>query len=315
MRIGLVGAGRWGKRYIETLKHVPGVQLAHLASGNPESIKLVPKGCRVTPNWREVAANRVLDGVILATPPATHAEMALAVIGAGVPVLIEKPMALSLQDAHAIVDAAENRGVLAMIGHTHLYSNAFRALKQKGNSLGSLRHTRSAGGSWGPFRPDAPMLWDWGPHDIAMCLDLFGSHPRRVHATLTGIATAPQRNGEAIAITLDFERGARSEIHVSNIERQKRRVFEATYASGKLIYDDLAENKLVYYANSASAEPIAIDKSLPLGNLVAAFCRAIEKGEGSNPSLLLGLKVIEILAACELALNRAEHGDSEVLGR
>lgn len=126
MRIGLVGAGRWGKRYIETLKHVLGVQLAHLASGNPESKQLVQAGCRVTPNSRKVVEDRALGGVILATPPATHPEMALAAIRAGVPVLIEKPMALSLQDARAVVGEAESRGVLAMVGHTHLYSNAFR---------------------------------------------------------------------------------------------------------------------------------------------------------------------------------------------
>ena len=315
MRIGLVGAGRWGRRYIETLRHLPGVQLVHLASGNPESSKLVPSECQVTPIWREVAENRALDGVILATPPATHAEMALAAINAGVPVLIEKPMTLSLHDACDIVDAAETRGVLAMVGHTHLYSNAFRALKQKGNSLGSLRHTQSAGGSWGPFRPDTPVLWDWGPHDIAMCLDLFGSFPRHVHATLNGVEATPQGTGEAIAITLDFEGGARSEIHVSNIECRKQRVFEAIYADGKLIYDDLAENKLVYYAVSGPAGAVPIDKTMPLDNLVEAFCGAIGKREGSSPSLRLGLKVIEILAACELALNRGRYGDSGVLGR
>ena len=174
MRIGRLGAGCLGKRYIEPLKHMAGVQLEHLASGSPESNGLVPAGCRVTLDWREVSENRVRDRVILALRPATHAEIALAAISAGVPVLIEKPMTLSLQDAHAIVDAAESRGVRTMVEHPHLYRSAFCVLKQKRSSLGSLRCTQSAGGNWGPFRPDVPMLWEWGPHDIVMCLDLFG---------------------------------------------------------------------------------------------------------------------------------------------
>src|SRR5258707_8191485 len=238
MRIGLIGAGRWGKRYIEALARVPDVRLAQLASTNPESRKLVPEECLVTPRWREVAESRELDGVILATPPAMHLEMALAAIHSGIPVLVEKPMTLSLVDARSLVDAAATHGVLTMVGHTHLFSAAFRELKRKGNALGQLLHTRSAGGNWGPFRLDAGTLWDWGPHDIAMCLDLFGGFPRAIRATCTGKVTQPLGIGEAIAITLDFGRGAYADIHLSNIERQKRRSFEATYVGGTVVYDD-----------------------------------------------------------------------------
>src|SRR3990172_2252392 len=112
MRIGLIGAGRWGRRYIETLAYIPSVRLAHLASTNPESRKLAPEECLVTPRWREVAENRDLDGVILATPPAMHLEMALTAIRAGIAVLVEKPMTLSLIDARTLVDAAATHDVL-----------------------------------------------------------------------------------------------------------------------------------------------------------------------------------------------------------
>ena len=258
----------------------------------------------MTPQWHEVAENRDLDGLILATPPATHFELAYTAIRTGIPVLVEKPLTLSVVDARRLVDAAAAHGVLTMVGHTHLFSSAFRELKQKGGGLGPLQHVRSAGGNWGPFRLDAPMLWDWGPHDIAMCLDLFDSYPRRIQATRTRAVNQPQANGEAVAVTLDFENGTCAEIHVSNIERQKQRVFEAVYADGTLVYDDLAEHKLVYRAGSGvAAEPVPIDRSLPLTNLLVEFCSAIEVGKHSSPSLLLGLKVIEILAACQKDLD------------
>lgn len=310
MRIGLIGAGRWGTRYIETLKHIPGVRLTHLASTNFDSRKLVPEECLVTPYWRDVAENRDLDGVILATPPAMHFEMALAAIRAGIPVLVEKPMTLSLVDARALVDAATTHDVLTMVGHTHLFSAAFRELKRKGNALGQLMHTSSAGGNWGPFRPDTPMLWDWGPHDIAMCLDLFGGFPSEIRATHTGEVKQLHGNGEAVAITLDFEKGASAEIHLSNIERQKRRLFEATYAGGTLVYDDLALNKLVFHAASgAESAPVVVDKSLPLANLVAEFCRSIGQAEHLSPSLGLGLNVIEVLSSCQATLDRAKESN------
>jgi predicted dehydrogenase len=256
----------------------------------------------VTANWREVTSDRSIDGIILATPPSTHCEMALAAIEAGTPVLVEKPMTLSLQEAHAIAGAATAHGVLTMIGHTHLFSSAFRNLKRVGESLGPLRDICSAAGNWGPFRPDTPMLWDWGPHDIAMCIDLFGRPPTTVDVVRIGT----EGEGEAIAIALEFEPKGRAEIKVSNIEPRKQRVFEATFACGTLVYDDLSDDKLVLRRRTDGvAESIPIDSSLPLTNVAAEFCPAIETGQTSSPSLQLGLQVVEVLTACQIQLDHA----------
>jgi predicted dehydrogenase len=304
MQIGLIGAGRWGKRYIETLSHMPGINLANLASGNPESVSLISSICKVTPHWHALLEDATLDGVIIATPPETHFEIALGAIYAGIPVLVEKPMTVSLPDARNLVKEAIDRGVLTMVGHTHLFSAAFRELKRKGQSLGRLKKIRSAGGSWGPFRPDTPPLWDWGPHDIAMSIELAGSYPLHIEAKQTGSIPQPKGTGEAITIILGFESGTCAEIHISNIQRHKQRVFEASYEGGSLIYDDLADNKLVFQCSSKSMpERIVIDKSLPLTNLVAEFCRAISEDQRSNQSLQLGLQVVEVLAECQISLN------------
>jgi predicted dehydrogenase len=304
MQIGLIGAGRWGKRYIATLSQMSGINLVHLASSNPESVTLVPSGCKVSPHWRDLLEDTGLDGVIIVTPPETHLEIALGAIYAGIPVLIEKPITLSLPDARTLVKEATACGVLTMVGHTHLFSAAFRELKTKGLSLGRLKNVHSAGGSWGPFRPDTPPLWDWAPHDIAMSIELAGSYPLHIEAKRTGWMQQPKGTGEAVNIILGFESGACAEIHISNIQRYKQRVFEASYEGGTLIYDDLADSKLVFKCSSESIpEPVAIDKSLPLNNLVAEFCRAIGEGQRSNLSLQLGLQVVEVLDECQMCIN------------
>ena len=311
MQIGLIGAGRWGKRYIETLGRMSGINLAHLASGNPNSASLVPSDCKVTPYWRDLLEDSGLDGIIIAAPPETHLEMAIGAIHAGIPVLVEKPMTLSLPDARNLVKEATDRGILTMVGHTHLFSAAFRELKIKGRSLGRLKNIRSAGGGWGPFRLNTPPLWDWAPHDIAMAIDLLESYPVHIKAKRTGWIQQPQGIGEAVTIILGFESGACAEIHISNIQKHKQRVFEAAYEGGSLIYDDLADNKLVFYSSSGLVpEPVAIDWSLPLTNLVTEFCRAIGEGRRFDRSLQLGLQVIEVLAECQTALNVADDNKS-----
>lgn len=303
MRLGLIGAGRWGKRYISTIAKMQGVTLAQVASTNPESHMLVPQGCQVTPNWTDVAESKSLNGVIIATPPALHSQMAATAIKSGVPVLIEKPMTLSIAEAREIARSSIEYGVLAMVGHTHLFSNAFSELKRQGLNLGPLLGTKSEGGNWGPFRPDTPMLWDWGPHDISMCLALFESYPRSILAHRIGIKEQNEIDGETVEIQLYFGSDARASIRVSNINTEKIRRFEAQYLRGTLIYDDVAKEKLVFRDSTGAEKVISIGSSMPLDNVVMEFCSMISRGSISHSSLSTGLQVVEILTKCQELLD------------
>lgn len=310
--LGLIGAGRWGRRYISTLAALPDVRLARLASANPESARLVPATCGITDNWREVAGDSSLAGVIIATPPSLHAEMAEVAMAAGVPVLIEKPMTLSLSEARHLVSAASRYGCPVLVGHTHLFSAAYRMLKERGRELGPLLSISAHAGNHGPFRPDTPMLWDWAPHDFAMCLDLIDGEPADVDVSKVGVAQLPGGLGEAHEIHLTFADGVVADIRVSNIDDDKSRYFEAKFKGGTLIYDDLAPHKLhLVKSGETTSTPVAIDDSLPLSNLVVDFCDAIRAKFSTHPSLDLGLRVVKLLDRCDRQLS-ATGGYSEL---
>ena len=66
LNLGLIGAGRWGKVYIRTIAGLEGIQLAHLASGNPDSKSLVGSDCKVSTDWQGLIANKSVSGVIIA---------------------------------------------------------------------------------------------------------------------------------------------------------------------------------------------------------------------------------------------------------
>lgn len=296
LKLGLIGAGRWGRCYIQTLKGMPRIKLDHLASSNTESASLIPKGCRITQDWRDVAGDQSLDGIIIATPPALHAQMAGMAIRVGIPVLIEKPMTLSLSEARRLVEVAEASSCLVFIGHTHLFSSAFRELKQSAAGLGRLKHIHSHGGNWGPYRPDTPMLWDWAPHDIAMCLKLVGTDPIEVNVKRTAITALPGGDGETVEMELVFPNGVQADIRVSNIDQEKSRYFEAQFDRGTLLYDDLSTDKLCIHASPEEMlTPVSLDSTMPLTNLVAEFCNYISSGYNQHESLNLGLRVIEVI--------------------
>ncbi len=303
-RLGLIGAGAWGRNYIDTIAAADGLELVRLATRTPARHALAPPGCRVDTDWRTVAEADDVDGVVVATPPRLHAEMASAAVGAGLPVLVEKPLTTDPREAEELLKKAERLGVLVMVDHVHLFSAAFRALKREAASMGRVVAIRSEAGRWGPFRSDTPVLWDWGPHDVAMCMDLLGRRPGFVAAKRkTPIGDGPE-GGEDISLALDFGGGLIAEIGLNNMRREKRRRFAVQLTDGRLVYDDTKTKKLVRFdgVRDFDSEPVGgtavpIDPEPPLTTAVRCFAEAARAGSTDLSSLRLGVAVTGILAA------------------
>lgn len=295
INLGLIGAGKWGRNYIRTIAGLDGVALTRLASRNPESSALVFPDCTLSEEWRDLIAAGDLDGVIIATPPTTHAEITLAAIGAGLPVLVEKPMTLSLAEAEAVAEAANTNNAIVLIDHIHLYSAAWEALKREAQALGTLKAVSTIAGNWGPFRPDTSMMWDYGAHDIAMCLDLVGRSPETAIANTIETREADDGKGESLALELGFG-DVTARITLSNLHSGKNRLFTATFESGELVYDDTTEDKLRLKVNPQdSGKTLALSSGTPLERAVHAFAAAIRHGKADTKGAVLGRDVVGVL--------------------
>jgi predicted dehydrogenase len=301
IRLGLIGAGRWGRRYIETLSGVPGLALTAVASRNPETPALSGPRCKVFADWRELLAAGGLDGLIVATPPALHAEMAAAALQAGLPVLVEKPLTMDLEQAKSLLALAQKKKGSVIVGHTHLFSAAYAALRAKAPELGRLLRLSTAGGNHGPFREGIGPLWDYAPHDVAFCLDLTGEKP--LSAAGQREASPPSGPGENLRLALGFREGVSAEIRVGNLFPEKRRLFEAGYEKGTLTIDDLKRDKLTFRPLSGPAQSVPLDEGEPLQRQLRAFSRSIESGSRDLSTLRLGVSVVEVLSACQRTLN------------
>ena len=299
LRLGLIGAGRWGRNYIKTIATLDGVRLAELASGNPESISLVPDGCRISSDWRSILDARRIDGLIVATPPALHAGMARAAVEAGLPVLVEKPLCMDLQEAIALRELVVARKGFVMVGHTHLFHPAFRKLKTLAPRYGAIRAIFGEAGNHGPFRVDTSVLWDWGSHDVAMCLDLLGTSPDHVAACRTESRMVAEGFGEVVDLELHFPENVKALIRVGNILPKKRR-FKVEMETATLVYDGLASDPLTLYRKPAFEFPeeVSIGPEMPLTRLLLDFTSAISQGRPDGTSLDLGVSVVEVLQRC-----------------
>ena len=303
IRLGLIGAGRWGRNYIKTIAALDGVRLTRLASRNPASRKLVGPECTISADWRHVVESGDLEGIIIATPPSLHAEMTIAAVAAGIPVLVEKPLTLGLAEAVTLREQVRTRKGWVMVDHTHLFHPAFEELKRQVAALGMIREIEAEAGNQGPYREDVPVLWDWGPHDVAMCLDLLGEPPREARGMREERAYRESAVAETIRLELEFSSGARARIRISNMMEKTRR-FSVRCEAGVLVYDDIARNKLMLHRDGKEG-PINVSAEPPLSRVVEAFVAGISAGNDTTGSLDLAVNVVAVLERCARTLATA----------
>lgn len=303
IRLGLIGAGRWGRNYIRTIAALDGVRLTRLASRNPASRELVGPECTISADWRHVVESGDLEGIIIATPPSLHAEMTIAAVAAGIPVLVEKPLTLGLAEAVTLREQVRTRKGRVMVDHTHLLHPAFEELKRQVAALGMIREIEAEAGNQGPYREDVPVLWDWGPHDVAMCLDLLSEPPREARAMREERANRGSAVAETIRLELEFSSGARARIRISNMMEKTRR-FSVRCEAGVLVYDDIARNKLMLHRDGNDG-PIKVSAEPPLSRVVKAFVAGISAGNDMTGSLDLAVNVVAVLERCARTLATA----------
>ena len=192
-------------------------------------------------------------------------------------------------------------------------------MKREAAKLGPVRRMESEAGNYGPFRKATPILWDWGTHDISMCLDLVGEAPSEVSAHCLEERETGEGPGAVFDLHLSFgdkdmdgnTGGVVAGIRIGNLLPGRRRRFCAAFDSGILVYDDLAADKLSFVPASPEAEirAIAVAPDLPLTCAVRAFADAITTDSVCHDSLRLGVAVVETLARCQQALEDYDRTD------
>lgn len=231
VRLGLVGAGAWGRNYLKTTSSSSDVQVScvcRATSAPVDGFAEIP----VTDDLGQLL--RSCDAVVVATPPVAHEAAVMRAIAAGKPVLLEKPAALSATAVDRMLTAADKHGVPLLVGHIHLFHSTFVALREVVSTWGGPKKVISTAGNLGPFR-DYPSLWDWGPHDVSMCLSLFGRGPDDVEAVRYDDGTG---RGVVDALTLGFG-DSQAILRFGNGMDARVRRFAVACPGGVACYEDV----------------------------------------------------------------------------
>lgn len=322
-RLGLIGVGRWGKRYVHTINQISEVRLTHLCTRDPANAGLVSNPVEVSDDWRALLRSRELDGIIIATPPDTHAEILHACLDAGLPAMVEKPLCLSFADALKIKQHVEACAVPVLVDHTHLFQPAWQEIRRHFHppsqeatapGRGEIRFIHSEGMAYGPFRKKGiSVLWDWAPHDLAMCLDLMQGLPQQIICLGTASGSQSSLDAEMLVLKLNFS-STEAWIHIGHLSMQKRRRFSVFVENETMVFDDLAESKLTEYPAVWGRQieetqdilkrgrVIDVSRDLPLNLAVVEFAQGIQGQLSERFGVDLAVKVIQILEAAQKSL-------------
>ncbi|MBI5044743.1 MAG: Gfo/Idh/MocA family oxidoreductase [Candidatus Levybacteria bacterium] len=301
IHLAIIGAGRFGSRYLETIEQMHGVIVKYVCVTTPGKHKDLNKRYVVLDDYKKLFAYKDVDGVIIATPASTHAQIAFDFIEKKWPILIEKPMTTSLSDALHLYTCWKKRKGIVFVGHIHLYNPAFIAMSNLLSKIGDVERIDGVAGNWGPIRVDTTLLWDWAIHEISMVNYLLNKTPITVQAFVDNL---PAYN--YVTIKMKYKGKLTTVITNSWSFSEKVRKMTIVGKKGIVSFDDISDKKLIFHERSGTTlkkttYPTYLDKK-PLQNELENFITCIKKNIQPTSNIAFALNTIKVLDAAERSL-------------
>lgn len=316
-KIAVVGCGYWGKNIVRNV-HQLGALFA-VCDGNPDLLqKAVDETGAPGLSFEDVLKSDC-DGVMIATPAATHFDLCRRSLLAGKHVFVEKPIALDPQHAKDLCDLAKAQQKTLMVGHLLQYHPAFLKAKDMIHRgvIGKVQYLYSNRLNLGKFRSEENILWSFAPHDLSMIISLAGGVPKTV--TSHGSSVLQKNIHDVTTTHMIFDGGINAHIFVSWLHPFKEQKLVIIGERGMLVFDDGLpwSQKLVHFENPVAwkdghpqpnkGEGLAVpfNESEPLQMECLHFIECIQKGHTPRTDGVEGLNVLRVLDAAQQSLT---HG-------
>ena len=299
IRTAIIGVGHMGRYHAEKFAACEGAELVAVVDSDPGRAGPLAQqlGCAALAHYRQVLGQ--VDAAVIATPTAQHCEIALACLGAGMHVLIEKPITRTVAEADALIAAAKQRGLVLQVGHVERHNIAFRALAARMDRPLFIDAERLSG--FKQRGTDVDVVLDLMIHDIDLALGLARSEVVAVSASGFRVLT---QDIDIANARIEFANGCVANLSASRVSQapvRKLRVFQP----GLYVSADLQGGRLRYVrqANGALEETDEVHET---GDALAAqareFVAAVRSlapvkvsGADGRQALALALQVGELV--------------------
>src|SRR5882762_4115921 len=316
IKVAVVGVGYWGRNLVRNFLELGALEVLCDAESSVEvACRRHYEGVKFCSEFSAVLSDPSIGAVALATPAATHYEMAKAALEAGKDVFVEKPLSIDVKQGEDLVKLAEARHRILMVGHILRYHPAILKLQKliQDGALGKINYLYSNRLNIGKIRTEENILWSFAPHDISVMLSLLNETPTRV--TCQGCAYLNRDITDVTLSHFEFPSGVQAHIFVSWLHPVKEQRLVVVGSEKMAVFDDTAEHKLVLYphkvewrnriptAVKAKGEIIDLEDREPLRAECQHFLDCVEFRTSPVSDGAEGLRVLRVLDACQRALH------------
>ncbi len=309
LRVAVIGLGAMGSNHARVYGELPQAELVAVADNDADRLD----GSRVAgyTDYEQMLDEAHPDAVSIAVPTLSHYDAALACIERRVPVLVEKPLAATVDEGTRLRDAADARGTPLAVGHIERCNPAIVELKRRldAGELGRLLQMRAT--RVGPFHDrqrDVGVVHDLATHDIDVMRHLSGQEVTRARAeTQRGVRT---EQDDAVLGVLRFEGGVTGALDVNWLTPEKRRELTVVGEHGMFVADYIRQ-ELRFFETADAAEPsaavvIEIERDEPLRVELSAFLQAAHR---NMPPLVGADDAIAAMRVADALVESAARGE------
>jgi predicted dehydrogenase len=255
--IAVIGCGYWGPNHIRNFTSLSGSKVVAAVDTERERLDRVAEsfpGLRTLQDHRQVLDDSGVDAIIVATPTRTHYQLVREALLAGKHVLCEKPLCETSAQAQDLVELAQARKLILMVGHVFLFNAGIVKLKEiiESGELGKLQYLSAVRTNLGPIRNDVNAAYDLATHDISIFNWLLGSEPEIVLAT--GAAFLQPDIEDVVFVSMVYPSKTIAGIQSSWLDPKKVRQITVVGSRKMVTWDDLELNSPVaIYEKGANA--------------------------------------------------------------
>lgn len=323
MKFAVVGGGYWGKNLIRCLNNLKMLQVVYDVN---ESTLASYKDIETGTDYTTCLQREDIDGVVIATPPVTHFDIASKCLEAGKHVFLEKPMTLSPDTSQRLVELAKQNKRVLMVGHIFLYSPEIIKLKEIVNSpeFGEIKYAYTQRLNLGKIQQCGVVL-DLAPHDISILDYLFDDVCSEVKVVAKSHILP---NIEDVAfISLKYTKGVLAHLHLSWLDPRKIRDTVVVGTKQMVVCDSITKRIDIYnnsvdlkqldsmgnesytdhllsYTYGDIVSPFINASKEPMTTELVEFSRCIAEHDTPLASGELGLSVVKTITAVKEAMEQ-----------
>jgi UDP-N-acetylglucosamine 3-dehydrogenase len=311
LKVGVIGAGRWGKKHIDEYSKMKDVELLWISDLSEESLKTCQDKYNVknvTKNYNDMLSSDV-EAVSICTSNETHFDVCKDALLAGKNVLVEKPLTLQPERAYELVEIAKQSNKLLAVGHIFRYNNAINEVKKliDNNFFGDLYYLRLQWTiQWMPqIYPDKKLdiVMDMMPHLYDIMNYLTGLWPNKI--TCFGKAFIKKDLEDTAFIFCEFPNNIMTHSEISWTLPEKVREVDLIGSKACTKIQAVSQN-VTLFEGSNEGRKLDIQGNNTLGDELTHFLNAVKNKSMVTNDGEIGAKTVELVEATRKSLEQGK---------